>query len=312
VVANQPSAQHRFTVFTPTYNRAPTLARLYESLRRQTFRDFEWLIVDDGSEDETAATVEGWIAERELTIRYLRQHNQGKHVAFNRAVREARGELFWNVDSDDEALPQALERLDFHWWSIPDDQRPSFSAVTGLCVDQHGTLVGTPFPRDVTDSDPLELRYRFKVRGEKAGFQRTDVLRDHPFPEPPGERYVTESIVWDRIGRRYRTRFVNEPVRVYHLDHDASNLTTQVSDVRRLSAMFAMVERDRLNADLHWMRHAPWEFFVTAAQFTRHSLHRRVGFVRQARQLRWPARPLWLIASPLGMALWARDRLQRR
>lgn len=80
------------TVFTPTYNRAATLARVYESLQRQTFRDFEWLIVDDGSEDETAELVERWRSTCSFPIRYLWQPNQGKHVAFNRGVELAQGE----------------------------------------------------------------------------------------------------------------------------------------------------------------------------------------------------------------------------
>jgi glycosyltransferase involved in cell wall biosynthesis len=303
---------HTFTVFTATYNRAGTLPRVHASLAAQSFRDFEWLIVDDGSDDGTEELVAGWRAGSEFPIRYMRQDNRGKHVAFNRGVREARGELFLSIDSDDELLPNALERFEFHWSSIPEAQRGSFSAVTGLCVDAGGEVVGTRFPRDPTDSDPLEIRFRYRVRGEKCGFHRTEVLRDTPFPEPPGQRFVTESVVWDRIARAYRTRYVNEPMRIYHTDHDADSLTTRVADVRGLAAMFAGVERERLNHDLRWARYAPRDFLLTAAQFTRHSLHEGVGVLDQARQLNGPARLLWALAWPLGLAIWARDRLRAR
>jgi glycosyltransferase involved in cell wall biosynthesis len=302
----------KFTVFTPTYNRAGTLPRVHASLAAQSFRDFEWLIVDDGSGDDTEALVAGWQAGSDFPIRYLRQENQGKHVAFNRGVREARGELFLSLDSDDELLPNALERFDFHWRSIPDHERAGFSAVTGLCVDDDGAVVGTRFPSDPTDSDPLEIRFRYRVHGEKCGFHRTEVLRANPFPEPPGERFVTESIVWDRIARSHRTRYVNEPVRIYHADHGADSLTAQVADVRRLAAMFALVEREQLNNDLRWARYAPREFLLVAAEFTRHSLHEGAGPVAQARQLNGPARVLWALAWPLGAAIWARDRLRGR
>jgi glycosyltransferase involved in cell wall biosynthesis len=301
-----------FTVFTPTYNRAGTLPRVHASLTKQSFRDFEWLIVDDGSDDDTEELVAAWGADSEFPIRYVRQENRGKHVAFNHGVREARGELFLSLDSDDELLPHALERFKHHWDSIPERERAGFSAVTGLCVDGSGELVGTRFPNDPTDSDPLEIRFRYRVQGEKCGFHRTEVLRATPFPEPPGQRYVTESIVWARIAREYRTRYVNEPVRIYHTDDDAASITAQVADVRGLAAMFAMVEREQLNCDLRWARYAPREFLVAAAQFTRHSLHEGVGPLQQARELNGPARVLWALAWPVGLAIWARDQLRGR
>src|SRR5690554_1988606 len=103
------------TVFTPTYNRAHTLPRLYQSLLDQIFRDFEWLIVDDGSTDGTKELVEGWIAEAAIQIRYIYQPNGGKHTAFNRGVREARSPLFASIDSDDMGLPHTLEAYFREW-----------------------------------------------------------------------------------------------------------------------------------------------------------------------------------------------------
>src|SRR6476619_6982250 len=91
---SSPQYQHLFTVFTPTYNRARTLDRVYTSLKNQTFRDFEWIIVDDGSSDETSNLVQAWQQEAGFPVRYVYQPNLGKHVAFNRGVAEARGELF--------------------------------------------------------------------------------------------------------------------------------------------------------------------------------------------------------------------------
>lgn len=131
--------QYKFTVFTPTYNRVQTLSRVYESLQVQTFSDFEWLIVDDGSVDRTRELVEGWQMEACFPIHYLWQENQGKHVAFNYALQEARGELFLTLDSDDACVPEALERFYFHWNAIPENRKGQFSAVTALCKDQNGS-----------------------------------------------------------------------------------------------------------------------------------------------------------------------------
>ncbi len=108
-----------FTVFTPTYNRAHTLHRVFGSLCAQTLRDFEWLVVDDGSTDDTAALIAGWATAADFPIRYFRQDHSGKHIAHNLAVREARGQFFMSLNSDDACVPQALERIAYHWTTIP-------------------------------------------------------------------------------------------------------------------------------------------------------------------------------------------------
>jgi glycosyltransferase involved in cell wall biosynthesis len=204
---------YRFTVLTPTYNRASTLPRVYAGLKAQTFRDFEWLIVDDGSSDGTGDLVRGWQAEAPFEIRYFCQENAGKHVAMNMGVREASGELFVSLDSDDAALPHALERFDKHWRDIEaSPEAGRFSAVTGLAQHPDGTLIGTRFPQDVFDSDSVESRLRYKVKGDKWGFQATEIMREHPFPKAPDGSFVPEGIIWYEIARNYKTRYVNEPL----------------------------------------------------------------------------------------------------
>src|SRR5664279_25603 len=107
-----------FTVFTPTYNRAHTVGRVFDSLRAQTFRDFEWLAVDDGSTDNTPELIASWAAKSNFPLRNFRQAHTGKHIAHNFAMREARGEFFMVVDSDDALEPRALERLHAVWLEI--------------------------------------------------------------------------------------------------------------------------------------------------------------------------------------------------
>ena len=297
---------YTFTVFTPTYNRADTLPRVYESLKAQTFADFEWLVVDDGSTDQTRALVEGWQREAGFPIRYFHQENRGKHAAFNRAVREAKGELLLNLDSDDRCVPNALERLKCHWDSIPGQQRPAFSAVTANCVDQEGKLVGTPFPKDVLDSDPLEMRYRYRVRGEKWGFQRTDVLRQYPFPEALTRQYVPEDVVWTEIARKYKTRFVNEALRIYHSDQPSmvhGQEPGKNAEGGRLQHLTV------LNRQIGYFRYAPLEFCRSAVHYARFSFHARRGVGRQWADLGpWLARLLWAVFLPVGWAVYFRDK----
>jgi glycosyltransferase involved in cell wall biosynthesis len=115
-----------FTVFTATYNRAHTLHRAFDSLCAQSFRDFEWLVVDDGSTDDTANLIDKWIKTANFPIRYFRQPNSGKHIAHNLAIREARGQFFTVIDSDDALMPAALERAHNLWHEIPETERYKF------------------------------------------------------------------------------------------------------------------------------------------------------------------------------------------
>lgn len=137
-----------FTVLTPTYNRVRTLPRLYESLCRQTCTDFEWLVVDDGSTDETAGMVEAWRANDDtpMAIRYVWQPNAGKAAAFNHGVRLACGTLIAQIDSDDELLPTALQAVFDAWERINPIEREHFVGVTGLCVNDNGAVVGSSYP----------------------------------------------------------------------------------------------------------------------------------------------------------------------
>lgn len=298
--------RYTFTVFTPTFNRAHTLHRVYASLAAQSFRNFEWLIVDDGSVDDTARLVLRWQVEASFPIRYLSQANQGKHVATDRGVAEARGELFLVIDSDDGCVPEALERFAYHWFSIPEHERVHFTGVTALCTDQHGRLVGDPFPRDVLDSDALELRYRHKVRGEKWGFNRTDVVRRFPLPEQPLRTCVPESIVWNRIAREYKTRFINERLRIYWIEGQSlSHGQTAV----RSAVGGRLAHRTVLTEEFDWFRYAPLEFLRSAVHYARFSFHLGFGLRTQWRELaRWPVRLLWLVMVLPAYLVYATDR----
>lgn len=296
-----------FTVFTATYNRAHTLSRVYDSLRAQTCRDFEWLIVDDGSTDGTAELVAGWIAAATFPIRRLHQPNAGKAAAFNRGVQEARGQLFLNLDSDDACIPIALERLLHHWNSIPAPQRSAFTGVTSLCVDQRGLLQGTLFPHLVLDSDSLEMHFRHRDRGEKWGFHRTEVLRAFPFPVEPESRFVSESVVWFAIARHYKTRFVNEPLRSYFTSDGAGDHLSELSlrAVRGRLPYHLMV----LNDLSDWLPVAPREFAKSALAYSRYAFCLGIGLRQQLRTVQLRSMKLLVaLASPVGWLYARRDR----
>lgn len=302
-----------FTVFTPTYNRKATIGRVFESLLKQTLKDFEWLIVDDGSTDGTRELVEGWTnaPEVDFPIRYVWQENAHKKVAHNRAVKEATGELLLVFDSDDRCIPEALERFWAHWQAIPPESRKDFVGVCGLCQNEKGEIVGDYFPGgDYIDSDSLEMQYRYRVGGEKWGAMRTDVLRAYPFREDlPG--LVPEGTVWGAIARTYRTRFFNEALRVYMQDVEGLIARSgQVVDPARNAVGAAYAKQQYLTHNVIYFRYSPVWFFLEAARLTRFWLQMpRVqrGLVRFWPES-WVGRFLAVAASPLGVGMWVRDR----
>jgi glycosyltransferase involved in cell wall biosynthesis len=245
--------KYTFTVFTPTFNRAHTLNKVYNSLNKQTFKDFEWLVVDDGSVDNTKTLIEQWKNEASFNIRYFYQKNSGKHVAINKGVREAKGKFFLILDSDDACVPETLERFLYHWNSIPKKERKNFSGVSVLCMDPEGKIIGNKFPQNPCDLTYLELMTRYRVVGEKWGFHRTEVLKEFPFPEINGEKFIPEGIVWNRIGQKYKIRHVNEKLRIYEILSDGLSASSiKIRAKNPLGARLYYQEFIKLPIPLRW------------------------------------------------------------
>jgi glycosyltransferase involved in cell wall biosynthesis len=253
-----------FTVFTPTYNRAHTLHRVYDSLCAQTLRTFEWIVVDDGSTDNTAGLVAGWAETTHFPIRYFRQNHSGKHIAHNLALREARGKFFLPLDSDDACLPLALERMLHHWNTIPVAERVNFSGVSGLCVDQTGQIIGDQYPSDPFDTTLRERKYVYRLRGEKWGSALTELARRFPFPEIPGTQFVPEGTVWHELAKTHKDRCVNEVFRVYYMDDPKGERITQRNRFRENAPGRWHYYVWLLNNDIEYLFHAPIPFLKAA------------------------------------------------
>ncbi len=194
---------YKITVFTPTYNRAYILDALYRSLRRQTFRDFEWIVLDDGSTDDTGRLVRSWAeTETGFPIRYERRPNGGKCRAVNRGLDLARGELFFVMDSDDYLTDDALERAARWADTVADD--PAFAGVAGNRGTTETETPNTPLGAPYRDVSPL-ARYPgysdIHIDGERAGVWFTAVHRRYRYPEFDGETFLTPAVVWNRMAR---------------------------------------------------------------------------------------------------------------
>jgi glycosyltransferase involved in cell wall biosynthesis len=303
----------RYSVLTPTFNRARLLPDAFRSLVEQTDRDLEWIVVDDGSTDDTPDTVRALASEAPFPVCLLSQPNRGKHVAVNRAIGAAQGEFAAILDSDDVLLPDALDRLYRRWLEIPSGERDGYVGVTGLCLDENGHVHGRRFPRDPLDVTYQECRYRHKITCEKWGVQRLEVLRQYPFPETAGRTCVPESVVWRQIGLRWRTRYVNEPVRVYR--QQPAHLTDQLSamSLTDRAAGAVLAYSAALNHDLRWLLRAPTLVGRFGIQLVRFGRHGAIPLSEQAAMLQSPAaKAMWALAIPAGNLAYLRDRHQIR
>ncbi len=191
------------TIFTPTYNRRDLLPRAYESLLRQTCRDFVWLIVDDGSSDDTETLVKNWQTQNALPIIYKYYENGGKMRAHNRGVELAETPLFLCLDSDDYLTDTAVEELLACWHenATRSHKRPLAGIVSHKGRSKKELLGACDFP-DTGDTTLYGL-YLKGFRGETTLLFVTDVLRKFPFPEIEGEKYVPEDYIYDKIDEVY-------------------------------------------------------------------------------------------------------------
>ena len=245
------------SILTPTYNRGKLLLPLYESLKNLTFEDFEWLIVDDGSEDDTEQYALSWIAHNiqnaEFPIRYIKKSNGGKHTAINRGVREANGELILILDSDDTLPADSLATIAQYYEQCKGYK--DCAGVCGLMAHHDGQLIGTGFPKEPMYESALQFRYAEKgnVTGDLLEVYKTSVMREFPFPEIENEKFCPESLVWNRIANKYKLFCFNKVI--YYRDYLEGGLTSKIVRIRMnspIASSMTYAEMLDYNISLKW------------------------------------------------------------
>ena len=199
------------TVFTPAFNRAPELKRLYASLLTQDYSDFEWLIVDDGSTDSTREAVAEMSAEGRLNIRYVYQENKGKSKAVNHGIDLALGEAFFCIDSDDYFMPSVLGVVAKEFENIKDNSDVGGLGFLHLHADSE-KIVGTAYPQDSMTDTYFNIYNKYGVTGDKQFVFKTSVMREYKFPEIENEKFVPEALMFNRISQKYKMKFFNTPI----------------------------------------------------------------------------------------------------
>lgn len=210
-------------ILTPTYNRSYILPKLYDSLCRQTSDDFKWYIVNDGSTDTTEETVKSFSSDQ-FEIVYIQKNNGGKHTALNEGLQHIAEQLTFIVDSDDYLSDDAIETIIHDW-----EKYRTASNIGGLSyykLHKNGQIVGNCYPTDKVLVDTYaNVRVNNAILGDKAEIYRTDILKAHPFPEYPGEKFLSEAIVWNAISKAgYKLAFIRKGI--YFCEYLPDGLTS--------------------------------------------------------------------------------------
>lgn len=274
------------TIFVPTYNRARTLGAALESCDQSVFRDFEVLVVDDGSVDDTKSLVHQLQGQVDYPLRYAYQDNQGKHVAHNHAVTLAKGLLFLTLDSDDKLLPEALGALHDAWYDIDETQRDQYCGINGLCYE-FGKLTSS-YPEKYVDADFLSIRRICQSFGEKRSALRVDILKRYPYPVFPGEKHCRPRLIENRMGRHYRTRFAN--IALIDVGHEDDGISANrrcitICNPRAYREYF--LEEIRDHAEFNSRK----SLFSYYKRYARHSFNCGIGVLQQYREA--PNKFLW-------------------
>ncbi|HDK1807516.1 TPA: glycosyltransferase family 2 protein [Escherichia coli] len=213
-----------FTIFTPTYNRADTLERCYRSILLQKRIDIEWLIIDDGSTDNTKFLVEKFMAEGKIRIVYIYQNNAGKQVAWNVAIQNANGQYFIGLDSDDALYEDALSVLFPKINEINAD-----SSIVGLrCLSQKVPKGSNSIKDFSSGHDSIHYWYDEFASGisqERIDILKTKIIKEYPYPVQDGVKFIPEVWFYSTISKKYKFYYVNKVVRVFYDDLSTNRLS---------------------------------------------------------------------------------------
>lgn len=282
----------RLTIFTPTYNRAYCLPRLYESLSKQTVQAFIWLIIDDGSTDDTASLVQGWMDAGKVDIRYIKQSNQGMHGAHNTAYAQIHTELNMCIDSDDYVPVDAVEKI-IHFWERHGSNE--VSGLVGLDADTDGHIIGTELPSNLERSTLFDLYARYGVTGDKKLVYRTELTRRFPYPQFNNETYVGLAYKYYRLDMEYELLLLNEVLChvEYMADGSSNNMLHQYRRNPR-GFSFYRIELMKLPFGSKWFKLRQAIHYVSSSIMSKNK-----QFLQQT-----PQKGLTLLALPFGFLLY--------
>jgi glycosyltransferase involved in cell wall biosynthesis len=252
--------KYKFTVYTPVYNSARYIERVYNSLKGQIYRNFEWLIINDGSNDNSSEIITQLKKKCDFKVHFIDiEQNIGFAPSLNLAVSKAEGEFFLIAHADDEFVAESLKILDDTWENLSEIQKKEIQGVKCNVIDQYGNLIGDRFPSSPWISDLFDITFNKKIKGEKWGSIRTEIMREFPFPED--DKFIPEALIWFRIYNKYKAVFINQELRVYYVDHNPGSLMADFNKSDKFLIGKRLFELDFIN--LYFKRMTSYPFTLT-------------------------------------------------
>ncbi|MXV39011.1 glycosyltransferase [Flavobacteriaceae bacterium Ap0902] len=285
----------QISILTPTYNRAHLLNRVYNSLLSQSNLNFEWLIIDDGSIDNTEEVIKHFNTEK-FPIIYLKKENGGKHTALNLGVKEASGEYILMLDSDDTLPHNAITIISQKVENLPAE----LGGVVGRKSDLQGEIIGNKNQFNDLITNSLDIRYKYGIEGDLTEVFRTSVFKQFLFPEIKNEKFCPEILVWNRIAFHYDLLFFDKSI--YTADYQSGGLTDQIIKIRMNSPKASMLTyselanyhiplKEKLKASINF-----WRFSFNDKDW---SLKEKINM-----SIRW----MIPITYPLGLLMHLKDK----
>jgi len=206
--------KYKFSICTPCFNSEDSIEGVFKSIQNLTYNDFEWIIVNDASTDNTAEIIKKIISKTDIDIAFYNlDENRMATYCYNFAVKKSHSDFLILLDHDDMIEPNALDRFLYYWNQISLVEQENLAGMICNCKDENGHLVGTYFPISPYINGFFELIFDDNVRGEKFFCYKTEIMKNNNFPLE--DRYVPESTVMWNISAKYKTLFFNEALRIY-------------------------------------------------------------------------------------------------
>lgn len=288
------------TIFTPTYNRAYCLTNCYESLKRQTCKNFIWLIIDDGSSDNTKELVDSWIAEKYIKIMYHWQQNQGMHSAHNTAYGLIETELNVCIDSDDYMPDDAVEKIISFWNSYGSDE---VSGIIGLDLYIDGQIIGSELPENLKYSTLFNLYNKHGVTGDKKLVYRTELTKKYPYPIFKNEKYVGLAYKYYMLDQQYEMLLMNEPLCYVEYMPDGSSMN-MLNQYRKNPRGFAFYRKELMKLPF---TNRVFKYRQAVHYVSSSFIAKNKRFMQES-----PCKGLTICALPLGVILYSYITMKTR
>ena len=280
------------TVFTPSYNRAYTLHKCYESLLRQTSKDFTWLIIDDGSSDNTKELVDSWINENKIEINYIYQENQGMHGAHNTAYKNIKTELNVCIDSDDYMPDDAVKKIISFWNK---NKRSDLAGIMALDAYTDGKVIGDKFPNELKESTYFDIYNKYGLKGDKKLIYRSELTIQYPYPIFEGEKYVSLAYKYAKLDSKYKLALMNEVVCNVEYMEDGSSLN-MLKQYRRNPKGFAFIRIDNMKNQKASLK---FKFKECIHYVSSSFISKNKNYLKES-----PCKILTVLAIPVGYVLY--------